>query len=58
MKLLVEIWSKMLFCVTNKIEIDALQDFCTFLTEITPKSSLSIKCLTMWLPSFILCLWL
>ena len=39
---------------TNKVDINGLKGFCTFVTdEMGPKSSLSFMCLTMWFPSFI-----
>ena len=33
MKHLIKIWLKMSFCVTNKVEINALQDYSTFVTD-------------------------
>ena len=61
MKLLNKIWSQMSFCVTNKVKINALYGYSTFVTDETSQNTLyllrrnSITCLTIRLPTLILC---
>ena len=44
MKLLVKIWLKMSFFVTNKVEINALQGYSTFVTDEMSQNTLYLLC--------------
>ena len=40
MKLLNKIWSQMSFCVTNKVKINALEGYSTFVTDEMSQNTL------------------
>ena len=40
MKLLIQIWLKMLFFVTIKVEINAISGYCAFVTDETSQNAL------------------
>ena len=44
MKLLTKIWLQMSFCVTNKVKINALQGYSTFVTDEMSQNTLYLLC--------------
>ena len=40
----IEIWQKISFCVTNKVEINALQGYSTFVTDEMSQNTLYLLC--------------